>query len=765
MSQPHSQYGKPQKISHYDIIETLGRGGMGVVYLAKDTRLERKVAIKCLHPDLFEAHFIERFKREALLLAKLNHPHIVQIYDYVETPEQLALVMELVEGDHLKHHLKEHVVTLAQRLKWLVQISEGLAFAHEAGIIHRDLKPENILISKHFQAKISDLGIAKSYEISSALTDHITGSYCAMSPEQASGLAVSFKSDLFSLGILAYQLLTGEHPFGNAGNKLQMMQRIITEPFTPLRQYNPDLAPDIIELIEQLLDKNPDNRPDNTHWVATQFERLRLMLANEPSQVDDTLALMTDAHARASSTTVKHIEPKSQKSSIKTKLVQSIQDRPKVWMASAVGLALTAAFLTIQLNSAPSIEHTQFTSKSQSPPAEFSVAQNLQSGFNALKLSDLPGKLAIAENHFQAVLQNSPNNAAAVAGLSLVYSYRNIGDSEDPIWQQKALASAQQAMQLNAQLADTHTALGFALSAQAKFDEAAAAFERARELDPTHFFALRGNIKLLRHTKKFDRAIALTDEALSHFPDERVFYDELGTIYTDKKDYPKAEQAFKRSIEIQPDAVYAYASLYIALERQNKDTEALKTLQQGLQIRSSAWLHGNLGNALFIRGDYIGAASAFKDAVSPEKGNPGSYLAWANLADTLRWIPGQESDAQNAYQKAQKLLAPILARQPDNPLTGSRMGLYLARLNQSNKAVEALDHALTISPNDASVHFRAGLAFEILNLHEQAQNHIKQAVILGFPIKLIEAEPDLLNLRRNMGDLSALKNNKENNDD
>lgn len=761
MSQPHSQHSKPLKISHYDIIEPLGRGGMGVVYLAKDSRLERNVAIKCLHPDLFESHFIERFKREALLLAKLNHPYIVQIYDYVETPEQLALVMELVEGDHLKHHLKEHVVTLAQRLKWLVQISEGLAFAHEAGIIHRDLKPENILISKHLQAKISDLGIAKSYEINSTLTDHITGSYCAMSPEQASGLAVSFKSDLFSLGILAYQLLTGAHPFGNAGNKLQMMQRIITEPFTPLRQYNPDLAPDIIELIEQLLDKNPDNRPDNTHWVATQFERLRLMLANEPSQADDTLALMNGARAAASCTTVKHIEQKPQKKSVIAKIGQSVKNHPKYWFSGIAGLSavvVTATLLTLPTDKTQSIGHnTESSTQNQIPPTEFSVAQNLKLGFNALKLSDLPGKLTTAENHFQAVLQNSPGNAAAVAGLSLVFSYRNIGDSEDPIWQQKALASAQQAMQLNTQLADTHTAMGYALSAKAKLDEALAAFERARQLDPTHFFALRGNISVLRHAKKFDKAIALANEALTHFPDERVFYDELGTIYTDAKDYPKAEQAFKRSIHIQPDTVYAYASLYIALERQNKDAEALKILQQGLQIRSSAWLHGNLGNALFIRGDFVGAAKAFKDAVSPDKGNPGSYLAWANLADTLRWIPGQESDAQNAYQKAQKLLAPILARQPDNPLTGSRMGLYLARLNQSNKAVKALDHALAISPKDASVHFRAGLAFEILNLHERAQNHIRQAVALGFPLKLIEAEPDLLNLRRQIGDLNAIK--------
>ncbi|UUA72014.1 serine/threonine-protein kinase [Cellvibrio sp. QJXJ] len=288
-SKPHTTI--PLQIGHYQVQEAIGRGGMGLVYRARDTRLEREVAIKCLRTELFEAHYIERFKREALLLAKLNHPNIVQIYDFIEAPDQLALVMELVDGQNLQTYLREHVTPLSQRLHWLTQIAEGLAIAHDAGIIHRDLKAENILINKRGQAKITDLGIAKSQDFNATLTDHVAGSYCSMSPEQAMGESISFKSDLFSLGILAYQLLCGAHPFGDTGNKLQIMQRIISHPPTPPHQHNPDLPAEFVDLLGQLLSKDPNKRPDNTHWVAAQFKKLSAMNVHDNIASDDTQAL------------------------------------------------------------------------------------------------------------------------------------------------------------------------------------------------------------------------------------------------------------------------------------------------------------------------------------------------------------------------------------------------------------------------------------------------------------------------------------------
>ena len=288
---------EPTLIGHYALLDCIGRGGMGLVYRARDTKLDRQVAIKCLRTELFEAHYVERFKREALLLAKLNHPNIVQIYDFIEASEQVALVMELVDGQNLQLHLREHIVTFAQRMRWLTEIAQGLAVAHDAGIIHRDLKAENILINQRKVAKITDLGIAKSQDFNATLTDHVAGSYCSMSPEQAMGESLDFKSDLFSFGILAYQLLCGAHPFGDTNNKLQLMQRIISHPPIAPSKHNPDLPPEINDLLGQLLSKDPDKRPDNTHWVAAQLEKLsHLQLANDFVS-DDTQALIPNSSA------------------------------------------------------------------------------------------------------------------------------------------------------------------------------------------------------------------------------------------------------------------------------------------------------------------------------------------------------------------------------------------------------------------------------------------------------------------------------------
>src|SRR5690606_4792897 len=205
----------------------------------------------------------------------------------------------------------------------------------------------------------------------------------------------------------------------------------------------------------------------------------------------------------------------------------------------------------------------------------------------------------------------------------------------DPIWMQKADASAQQALQLNAQIALAHVALGHVLTIKAEYDKALAAFDQALKLEPTNIFALNGKVLALRSAGRYDEAIQLARQGLQQFPQERLFADELAAIYFAQNDYLKAEEAFRLSIKIQPDAVLAYAGLNLVLEYLNRPDEALQVLQQGLQIRSSAQLHGNLGNSLFIRGDYVGAVAAFEAAVTPSKGNPNSHLAWANLADTL----------------------------------------------------------------------------------------------------------------------------------
>jgi len=258
----------------YRVERTLGAGGMGVVYLAEDVKLGRKVAIKQLRSDMTGNSAEARFRSEAQLLAKLNHPNIVRLYDVLEDDDSVSLVMELVEGVTLKEWLRENNAALAQKLDLLMQICQGLSEAHCLGIIHRDLKSDNILVTNDGIAKITDFGIAKTLDCDQQLTreDHIAGSIQAMSPEQLQGAKLDARSDLFSFGGIAYELLCGSKPFERDGmNTLAFAQQISSRPHIPPLQSWPEIPKPLAALLDRLLGKRPEERPDSAQQV---FEAL-----------------------------------------------------------------------------------------------------------------------------------------------------------------------------------------------------------------------------------------------------------------------------------------------------------------------------------------------------------------------------------------------------------------------------------------------------------------------------------------------------------
>ncbi|MFA0811705.1 serine/threonine protein kinase [Microbulbifer epialgicus] len=262
----------------YRVECTLGAGGMGVVYLAEDMKLGRKVAIKQLRSDMTGNSAEARFRSEAQLLARLNHPNIVRLYDVLEEKHSIALVMELVEGVTLKEWMREHTPTLAEKLDLLMQICQGLSKAHSLGIIHRDLKPENILVTVDGIAKITDFGIAKALDCEQQLTreDHIAGSVQAMSPEQLQGAKLDARSDLFSLGSITYELLCQAKPF-ERGDKsaLAFAQQITSSPHILPQKSWPEIPKPLAALLDRLLSKRPEQRPDSALQVYEALELVR----------------------------------------------------------------------------------------------------------------------------------------------------------------------------------------------------------------------------------------------------------------------------------------------------------------------------------------------------------------------------------------------------------------------------------------------------------------------------------------------------------
>ncbi|SEA45495.1 serine/threonine-protein kinase [Microbulbifer marinus] len=270
----------PFHIGRYKVTGKLGSGGMGVVYLATDERLHRRVAIKRLikNPSSSTAHL--RIRQEALLLAQLNHNNIVQIYDVVEERDDVALVMEYVDGSSLTQWQRERAPGLPQKIQLLKQICNGLARAHSAGIIHRDLKADNILVDDSNTAKITDFGIAKNWREDSDLTreQHVAGSWGAMSPEQALGNTLDNRCDLFALGVLAYKLLCGQSPFGDHDSPFVIVDRIVNSQHPPAEKLNPELPPALCQLLDKLLAKSPDKRPLNATAVAVELDAILMEL-------------------------------------------------------------------------------------------------------------------------------------------------------------------------------------------------------------------------------------------------------------------------------------------------------------------------------------------------------------------------------------------------------------------------------------------------------------------------------------------------------
>jgi serine/threonine-protein kinase len=328
------------------------------------------------------------------------------------------------------------------------------------------------------------------------------------------------------------------------------------------------------------------------------------------------------------------------------------------------------------------------------------------------------------------------------------YSMRHVGDSRDETWLQRADASAQLALKLNDQLAMAYVAQGAVRLAQGKRDEALRLIEHSLRLDPLDVFALSLKGDVLIRMGRYKQAQESLDVALKTYPKERKILDVLGLLRFEQGDYPGAERAFRSSIAAEPDSVMAYANLSYSLLRQNRGDEALQVLQQGLQVRPNGSLYTNLGNALFNRGDYVGAAQAFENAVSSSRGNSNTYLRWANLADTLRWIPGREAESRDAYRQARTLLKPLLERTPKDATMLSRMGLYAARLGENTDAVALINQAVVLDPHTADVRYRAAMAYELSGLRAEALAQLRQARERGYPLNLINAEPDLIALRR-----------------
>ena len=272
----------------YEIIRSIGEGGMANVYLAQDTILDRKVAVKILRGDLAEDEkFVRRFQREAISASSLNDPNIVEVYDVGEDDGKYFIVMEYVQGFTLKQLIKKRgSLTLPEVVDIMLQLTSAVAHAHESYIIHRDIKPQNVIILEDGRVKIMDFGIAVALNAGEfTQTNSVMGTVYYIPPEQANGGAATIKSDIYSLGILMYELVTGHVPF-KGDNPVEVAIKHMNEPIPSICEYDPEMPQSIENIILRASAKNPRNRYESA-WemhedLETALDKERF---NEPKVV------------------------------------------------------------------------------------------------------------------------------------------------------------------------------------------------------------------------------------------------------------------------------------------------------------------------------------------------------------------------------------------------------------------------------------------------------------------------------------------------
>lgn len=320
--------------NRYELLETLGKGGMAVVYRARDRMLERSVAVKILREDYSkDPMFLERFRQEAKAAANLSHPNIVTVHDFGLDSGQLFIVMEFVPGSDLKTLIKQRGrFSPEEAVPLLVQACAGIGYAHRAGLVHCDVKPQNLLVTPDMRLKVTDFGIARALSTihPEEKTNIVWGSPQYFSPEQAAGAAPSPASDVYSLGVIMYEMLSGSLPFrANTAAALARMH-LDAEP-VPISELLPDIPPALEQIVNKVLSKEPSQR----YRTADQLGRVLMNFGS--TRASPALALTPEAAGAPTSENPAGL-PSTQPTVIDISPVQQVD-----WVSVLLGLiALTA---------------------------------------------------------------------------------------------------------------------------------------------------------------------------------------------------------------------------------------------------------------------------------------------------------------------------------------------------------------------------------------------------------------------------------------
>jgi tetratricopeptide (TPR) repeat protein/predicted Ser/Thr protein kinase len=701
-----------QRVAAYEIVGSLGSGGMGEVYQARDTRLGRQVAIKFVS-EAFASNrkSSERLFHEARLTSLLNHPGIVTVHDVGELDGRPYIVMEFVRGRSLHAELLQGKLHPTQAIDIASQVADGLAAAHAAGIVHRDLKPRNIMLTADGRAKIVDFGIGKTNRpasgaedptIEAGVTDTLpaAGTPGYMAPEQVAGRSPDFRADQFALGAILYEMITGRRAF-KRDTAAQTMAAIIEREPPPVMTLVPDTPPQLVTIVERCLAKEPANRYASTQDLARDLRDLR----------------GTTTGARATPPAV----PRARR-------------RRAGWTAAVAVLVVVATIglLYWKRTSVP-------LSQARALLDRYDKQANVE---RALRL-------------LSATVQASSRDPAAHTMLAEAYWRQFEYTPKETTLADRAGEEAGRALTLDQGYAPAHVVLAMINYGHGRYEGALGEAQRAVALDARSSRGWREIGRVHFRQGRRDEAEKAFLKAVSLDPDDWTIRNSLGSFYFNAGRLDDAVAQFERMQALAPDNTRAYNNLGTAFLQQERFDKATEMYERSLSLDKNATAYSNLGTALYQQGRYNEAARSFEGAVAQPAA---AFVHWFNLGAACYWAQDMRGRAKEAYEHAVALgeQARAAAIKMDTSSLAELASSYavLALLTEGPAAAayraqarKLVDLAEQQQPGDAAVRSTLATTFEELGDRSKALEWLEKALQAGYSRQRIEHSPWLTALR------------------
>lgn len=711
------------RIGGYEVLGRLGAGGMGVVYKAADLKLKRPVALKFLATEAVAAADKERLLREARAASALDHPNIATVHAVEEAEDgRLFIVMAYYEGDTLAEKMRGGPLQPAKAINIASQVARGLQHAHTHGVVHRDIKPSNVIMTGEGMAKIVDFGLARQFAPSgSTQSASLAGTLSYMSPEQASGKPVDVRTDIWSLGVVLYQMLTGRLPFDKESAGSTVLA-ILNSPPAPMGEVSEALT----LVIYRALAKTPADRYQSCAELLKDFQGLALD-DRRPTATVNQHELHRRVHLAALSAAPKRVS------------------RRAAWMASAAAVALLALLVA---GAAPAVRARFFGSAavlhgSASGTRTGSPAyDSYLKGRGYLERFDRAGNIDAAIALFQTAVKDDPGFALGFAALGEAY-WNKYRLDPDPQWLRQAETYSRRAVELNDQLPAVHTTLGRIHRATKERELALQEFQQALKLDPRNPGALRGLAAVYDSMGRQSEAERLYQQATVLSPDSWGGFNEFGAFYLRHSENQKAAQQFRRAVELTPDNALAHSNLGLALDELGKAQEAESELKKSLELQPTYPAYTMLGRLYYRQRRWADAAAMVEQALQL---NRTDYRVWANLAAAYEWLD-EPAKADQAYAEELTRVEAAAKLTPDDAEMQSRLGVLYARQHLHSKAIPRIEAALARAPDRADILSTAADVYEYLGDRTRALALIKKAFAKGTTRDEIERDPALRNLR------------------